>query len=236
AAAPPRPLSDAAARPPSREPARRSAVARTGARPDRGRMRILVLLLLVACAHPERRLTTFKAEIMSADYRADLPALARFPDELQPLADNPDIGYLACYWSAYSRWRLAMNGASHGMAAADLETQLERAVVELEAANAKNPSFADGYAAEASILSWLAAIHRADRPAMLERLNRGKQLLARAKELAPENPRVLWVIGGGLLFAPPEYGGNIDKAIEVYRHMAEVAGPPQPDAALPDWG
>lgn len=72
---------------------------------------------------------------------------------------------------------------------------------------------------------------------MREHIERFRRRLARAVELDPENPRVLWVQAAPLLFLPPEQGGDLNRAIEIYRRMGEVsqarsdAGSP-----LPDWG
>jgi hypothetical protein len=62
-------------------------------------------------------------------------------------------------------------------------------------------------------------------------------LIARAKELEPDNPRVLWISAVPSLVLPPEKGGNLDRAIEIYRRMGEVS-PAVSDAGspLPDWG
>lgn len=47
---------------------------------------------------------------------------------------------------------------------------------------------------------------------------------------------MLWVAGGDLLFKPPQWGGSTERAIEIYVRAADVAGAPQPDSPLPDWG
>jgi hypothetical protein len=60
-------------------------------------------------------------------------------------------------------------------------------------------------------------------------------LLARARSLDPENPRVLWAQGAFLLFAPQP---QVARAIEMYKRMLEAAGRRGVDAAspFPDWG
>ena len=63
----------------------------------------------------EHQLTAAKAQIMTADYRADLAGLARLRDAVAPLAADPSLGYLAHYWAGFASWRMAMNGASKGM-------------------------------------------------------------------------------------------------------------------------
>jgi hypothetical protein len=71
---------------------------------------------------------------------------------------------------------------------------------------------------------------------MQEQRALSNRLLARAKELAPNNPRVLWAQGAALMFTPPEYGGSAERAIETYRRMivaADAAG--ATNSPLPDW-
>jgi tetratricopeptide (TPR) repeat protein len=70
---------------------------------------------------------------------------------------------------------------------------------------------------------------------MRERFTRAARLLARAKELEPDNPRVLWVAGGELLFKPAAVGGNPARAVELYRRAVDLAPAPA-RSPLPDWG
>ena len=200
-------------------------------------------LLLQACLHPvpapDRRLVTAKPKLMSADYRGDLEELARLREEVLPLAGDPALGYLAHYWAGFASWRIAINGANQGMKAEDLVANLERAAVNFEASIRLNDDFADGYAAAASVNGWLGAfdMSRSKPGETPERIKKFWSLLARATELAPDNPRVLWVKAVPLLYLPPDKGGNLNGAIELYRRMDEVS-PAASDAAspLPDWG
>jgi hypothetical protein len=67
-------------------------------------------------------------------------------------------------------------------------------------------------------------------------LARAQALLDEAVAAAPENPRVLWILGGQQLWTPPQYGGNRAKAMETYeRALAacrEAPGAPHPLAPL----
>ncbi len=213
------------------------------------------LLTLLACLHPapatdpdrlqpgraagdaERHLVTAKPRLMSADYRADLDELARLREEVLLLADDPALGYLAHYWAGFASWRLAINGASRGMSLQDLQAHLEKAETEFEASTRRKDDFADGHAAAAGVCGWLMGFYRNDPAGLRERIEKFERLLARAEELEPDNPRMLWVKAAPFLYLPPEKGGNIDCAIEIYRRMDEVsqavsdAGSP-----LPDWG
>jgi hypothetical protein len=58
-------------------------------------------------------------------------------------------------------------------------------------------------------------------------------------ELAPDNPRVLWMDGAHFLFRPPSMGGDLERAIAAYTRMAESAaraGAQDPASPLPEWG
>ena len=202
--------------------------------------------VLAGCAHPgvrpdpprtvEQRLITAKAEIMIADYRADLAGLTRLRDAVAPLTAEPALGYLAHYWAGFASWRLAINGANNGMTPEDLTANLERASADFEASIRLRDDFADSYAAAASVDGWLAGFHRGDTAAMRELIEGYKRLMARAKELEPDNPRVLWVEAGPFLFLPAGQGGDPQRAVDIYTRMLQVAGPERPDSALPDWG
>ena len=185
----------------------------------------------------ERRLAEAKPRLMSADYRADLADLARLRDQVAPLADDPAIGYLAHYWAGFASWRLAMNGANHAMSVGDIKAHLESAAADFEACIRLRDDFADGYAAAASVNGWLTGITRDDKAVMSAHLALANRRLARAKELAPANPRVLWVEGGALYFAPAAYGGSQERGMEAWRRAAEPgAAAPAASALAPDWG
>ncbi len=205
----------------------------SSAAPEQGRDR----LRSGRAAGAERQLVTIKAQAMSADYRGDLDELARLREEILPLVDDPAAGYLAHYWAGFASWRWAINGTSREMSRENLKSHLETAAADFDAAIGLRDDFADGYAAAASVRGWLAAFQGSDAAALLELVERSQQQLTRARELAPDNPRVLWVLGGVYLFAPPAAGGSPERAIEIYRRMLEVAEAETPvTSPLPDWG
>lgn len=186
----------------------------------------------------ERQMATLGKDVLSADYRADLDALARLRDAALLASQEPGLGYLAHYWAGFASWRIAMNGASAGMASNDLQRHLKRAAESFGTAIALRDDFADGYAAAASVDGWLASLFmESDSAAGREYWKRSSQLLTRARELAPDNPRVLWVLGGVYLFSPAEHGGSTEKAIEIYHQMLEAADAAgTADSPLPHWG
>ncbi len=210
-------------------------------------MAACLLMLLEGCHQrqpklaPEdatRHLVSIKPKLMSADYRADLDELARLRKEVLPLADDPALGYLAHYWAGFASWRIAINGASRGMSTEDLKAHLARAGTDFDAAVRLKEDFADAYAAAAGVYGWLGTFFMRDDPAAAqERFGKFSRLIARAQELEPDNPRVLWISAVPSLVLPPGKGGNLDRAIEIYRRMDAVS-PAASDAVspLPDWG
>jgi hypothetical protein len=185
----------------------------------------------------ERRLAEAKPRLMSADYRGDLADLALLREQAATLAEDPALGYLAHYWAGFASWRLAINGANHGMSAGDIKAHLERAAADFEACIRLRDDFVDGYAAAASVNGWLTGITSDDTAVMREHLALATSRLARAKELAPANPRVLWVEGGALYFAPAAYGGSQERGMDAWRRAAEAGEAAAVASALaPDWG
>ena len=190
-------------------------------------MKALILLCaLFALSASAQDLPKLKAQVMSADYRADVKELARLRDEL---AKSPK-DYLARYWSGFASWRIAMNGANHGMKSDELQTNLESAAADFYVSIQLKDDFADGYAAASLVNGWLAVFGSSR-----ERIALSSMLLAKAKALDPKNPRVLWSVGAVYLYSP---NGSIPKAIETYREMLQEAEKRGVDAAspLPDWG
>jgi hypothetical protein len=198
----------------------------------------LVLQCLSARAAALQELTKLKAKVMSADYRADLDELARLRDEAAKLGNDPELGYLAYYWSGFASWRMAINGASTGMKTEDQKNHLTHAAMQFYTSMRLKGDFADACSAAAGVNSWLPAFSMGDRNGALERIALSRALLSRALALDPKNPRTRWTEAAPFLFMPKELGGNIPRAIGIYREMlaeAECRGE-QADSPLPDWG
>jgi hypothetical protein len=183
------------------------------------------------------QLVALKAQLMAADYRGNLAELGRLREAASRLTGDPELGYLAHYWAGFASWRIAINGASADMGPGDLKAHLQRAVEDFAAAARLREGFADAYAAGSLARGWLGRFFPSDPAAARQHFDVAMQLSARAKALAPTNPRVLWMQGAEYLYLPPSLGGNTQRAIEVYRQMAaasDAAAPP--GSPLPDWG
>jgi hypothetical protein len=193
-------------------------------------------LMPAEAASVRAKLVEAKAALMSADYRADVAKLASLRSEVAQLANDPDLGYLADYWSGFASWRMVVNGVSAKMPAEEAIGHLGRAVTDFESSIRKKSDFADGYAGAAAMHGWLGAYKSADQAAMKQEIETFHRMLTRALELEPSNPRVLWIEAVPFMVMPAERGGNVDRAIELYQKMIENAAPPRPDSPLPDWG
>jgi len=99
---------------------------------------LAVLLFCVAStarARPssaERKLVAVKADLMSADYRADLPGLESGRLRAEAVSGDSQLGYLADYWSGFASWRIVVNGAGTQMTPEEAKSHLARAVVDFE--------------------------------------------------------------------------------------------------------
>jgi tetratricopeptide (TPR) repeat protein len=189
------------------------------------------LILLIALSASAQDLPKRKAQVMSADYRADLKELARLHEELAKYPKD----YLARYWSGFASWRIAMNGANHGMKSDQLQTNLKSAAADFYVSIQLKDDFADAYAAASLVNGWLAVFVSSDPAALRERIALSSALQTKARALDPTNPRVLWSAGAVDLYSPR---GSIPKAIETYGEMLKEAEKRGVDAnsPLPDWG
>lgn len=182
------------------------------------------------------RLEAVEAEALTADYRADLGALAKLRNRAGDLVSDPQWGYLAHYWSGFASWRSAINGTSKGMSEADLRGNLEHAAAEFEAAVAACGDFADALGASGGVHGWLARFHKSEPDEALKDTVLYFMRTRRAVALEPDNPRVLWTDASIDLFVPGKLGGDASRAIRTYRRMVELTARGEPNGAWPDWG
>ena len=190
----------------------------------------------LAAALVMTKLMTLKAATMSADYRGDIPQLMSLRTQASALANDRKLGYLADYWSGYAGWRVLLNGNAKTPAPDEAMAIAEQAAQAFESSIRKNATFADAYAADAAIHGLFAAYKHTDQAAMRAEIEIFQRQIRKALELEPDNPRALWVDAIPYLVLPPERGGDLDKAIGLYRQMLKNAAPLNPDSPLPDWG
>ena len=188
----------------------------------------------------EAKLTELVAAVRSADYRGDRDALDRLDAALGRLPDSPLDEYRS-YWRGFARWRRAINGFNEKPMPDDLTSDAEAALGHFKAALAKKPGWIEARLALAGCwgnLVYLAGKDEAKKQAILaEAIPNGRTL----RTDAPDNPRVLWIVGGFQLSAPPPTGGDPVKAAATLRHGVECAwrealAGPAPPAWVPTWG
>lgn len=204
------------------------------------------LMLLSAAAtlaaSPESsRETVIKivAQIQKADYAGDRIALQNLYAELKPFAADEKIGSRVNYWRGFALWRRAINGFNDSADPKDLEHDLSEAIVDFKEALAKDPSFVDAKVGTISCLGNLAHLAIGNAARVQELIAQSSPLVKEAKAAAPENPRLLWVLGPIYWNIPPERGGGQDKAIEGYQKGLEAIRQQKnakSDPLEPSWG
>jgi hypothetical protein len=155
-------------------------------------------------------------QIQKADYEGDRSSLQRLHDQLSPFAASKDLGSRALYWQGFALWRKAMNGFNDNVDKKELEQDLTQAAVEFEQSASSDPAFVDAKIGLGSCYSLLAyAVNKKDGAEQQALVAKSRQALKDARAAAPENPRLLWVLGPIYWNTPPERGGGQTKAMEV---------------------
>ena len=184
------------------------------------------------------------AQIQRAAYEGDRAALKQLYEQLLPFVDEPELASRVRYWRGFAKWRRGINGFNETPTPKDLAEDLTEAESEFDAALQRDPGFVDAKVGAASCLFnrlFLEGVFKNEKePQRLrEILTPASLLLKDAKTLAPDNPRLLWVVGPNQWNTPPERGGGQDKALATYqkgldafRRHKESAN----DALEPTWG
>jgi len=179
------------------------------------------------------------AQIRNADYEGDRAALARLYAELAPFMDDKEIASRVLYWRGFAMWRRALNGFNDSVDPKELEADLQAGVVEFDHAMVKDPAFVDAKVGAISCLSNLLYLNRKDPARIQELMAKGAPLSKEAQAEAPDNPRLLWVLGPNQWYTPPERGGGQAKALETYQKGLEAARRQRgsvTDPLEPSWG
>ena len=161
-------------------------------------------------------------QIQRADYEGDRPALKRLHDELTPVPEDNKLASRVLYWRGFALWRRAINGFNESPTPTDLEEDLKQAVADFKDSIARDPAFVEPKIGAGSSLGYLMFLHRKDPTLMQELLQQSSPLLKEAMAAAPDNPRLLWVLGPIRWSSPPERGGGQDKAFEIYNKGLEA--------------
>jgi hypothetical protein len=178
-------------------------------------------------------------QIQRADYEGDRAALKRLHDELTPIPEDNKLASRVLYWRGFALWRRAINGFNETPTPNDLEADLTQAVTDFKDAIARDPAFVEPKIGAGSSLGYLMYLHKNDSTRVQELLQQSSPLLKEAMVAAPDNPRLLWVLGPIRWSSPPERGGGQDKAFEVYNRGLEAIRNQKRDASdplEPIWG
>lgn len=178
------------------------------------------------------------SSIQRADFEADQIAMQRGYDELNHFVDDKTLASRVHYWRGFAQWRRAINGLNDKIDPKELESELNTAVEEFKIALEKDPKFVDAKVGLISSLGFLLFVSHKDEAARKEQIEQILSLNKEASEMAPENPRLIWVRGPILWNSPPERGGGQDKAMQNYEHGLEIYSKlkPSDDPIEPSWG
>jgi hypothetical protein len=177
-------------------------------------------------------------QIQHADFAGDRAAMRKGYDDLNLFLEDMALASRIRYWRGFAQWRQAINGFNDSIDSKELEQNLKTALDEFKIAMEKDPTFVDAKVGTISCLGYLAFINRQDQARAKELVGQIVALVKEATDMAPDNPRLIWVRGPILWNTPPERGGGHDKAIENYRSGLEVCSKIKMsnDPLEPSWG
>ena len=184
------------------------------------------------------KVATIVTTIQRADYAGDRPTLQKCYQELTPFLENQELVLRVRYWRGFDLWRNAINGFNESVDPAELEKLFSEAVNEFKQALTSDPGFVDAKVGMISCLGYMAFINRNDPDRMKELVGQVMPLVHEAKAAAPDNPRLIWVMGPIIRRQPPEKGGGLDGAIANYKRGLEICAKTgsNPDSLEPSWG
>lgn len=192
------------------------------------------------------------SRIQRADYEGDRGELKRLSGELAPYLEDKDLNAKVHYWRGFALWRRAINGGNEKVPPREMEEDFKQAVVEFEAALAKDPAFVDARSAAGSTLGNLMALYVRNpdlspdfkEPAQRQpSIDKAMAYMNDAQAADPENPRVWWVLGPVRYYLSFQRKEGPDKAsdaaLEMYQKGLEAARKreyPNNDPLTPAWG
>jgi len=184
------------------------------------------------------------ARIQRADYEGNRAALNQLYDLLVPFVDEPELASRVRYWRGFAKWRRAINGFGETPTPKDLSDDLTDAESEFDAAIQRDPAFVDAKVGAVSCMFnrlFLEGVFKneKDPQRLREIITPASMLLKEAKATAPDNPRLLWVVGPNQWGTPPERGGGQEKAIATYEKGLDVIRQHKEgtnDPLEPTWG
>ena len=177
-------------------------------------------------------LRTAVKQARDGDLQADWNKLMDAKERLAALVDDQQLAALAHYYLGYTYWRLSSLAfiAMGPQAQAQLA---ERAVAELEIAIQKRPQFPDAHALLATCLVATVNFNMSKVEAIAPRIKTAWQ---NALPAGANNPRVMLLRAIATTFAPPEFGGNREKGLDMWKQAIQAFETDRPEPLMPDWG
>jgi len=202
---------------------------------------ILVFLFLDglrADQTPRDRVTEIVSAIQRADYEGNRPALKQQYDQLTPFLEDKELASRVRYWRGFARWRDGINAGNESVDPGEMEKLFLAGADEFKAALALDPTFVDAKVGLISCLGHCVYFHRNEKERAQEMVKPIFALVGEAKAAAPDNPRLIWIMGPILFYTPPEKGGGMDKVIENNERGVAICSQlmPPADKLEPSWG
>jgi tetratricopeptide (TPR) repeat protein len=197
-----------------------------------------VAALAASDEDPREPVIRIVSRIQRADYEGDREALKKRYDELAQFMDNKPLAVWVRYWRGFAMWRRAINGFNDAVDPKELERDLHKALDEFKEITEPGPGLGEAKIAIVSCISLLGYIHQKDADKIKELIAELLPAVKEAKEAAPDNPRLFWVLGPNIFISPPERGGGQEKAIEMYERGLEFSRKSKgsEDRLEPSWG
>jgi hypothetical protein len=185
------------------------------------------------------------ADIQRADYEGDRAALERLRDALRSIDTGGDARFTSRiqYWQGFAMWRRAVNAFNDAPDPKLLDRDLQLCVSDFDASLKSDSAFADAAIGTIGCLQTLAFLYRDDPPKIKEFVARFVKLFKETMQVAPDNPRMLWLLGGSQWYVVPgtpqdQLPKKQAQAFATYRRGLELARKqPRPASVLdPSWG
>jgi tetratricopeptide (TPR) repeat protein len=167
------------------------------------------------------------------DLQADWNKLLDARSRLERLTGQPELAPMVRYNLGYVDWRLSsLVYMSSGMMFQ--APYWRRGITELEEAIRLKPDFADAHA----LLAILTGSLMGSDPSQAEKLRpRLVEAWKAALDVKPQSGRALVLRGMALYATPPQYGGNREKGLEMWREGIALLEKEPPNSPLaPEWG
>jgi hypothetical protein len=179
------------------------------------------------------------AKIQRDDYEGNRAGLKSDYSELAPFVGDANLSAPVHYWRAFALWRRAINGFNEKFDPKEQELDLRNAIDEFAQIPETDALFVEGRIGTLSCLGNLLYLAGGNDPTRVQALIAQIVPVSKStKAIAPENPRLFWVMGPTIWASPPERGGGQDKAIANYERGLELSrkSPPATDPLQPSWG